>query len=370
MPGREAHYVKIGIFFLATFFLLFSGILLLGSGVIFQPESFEFESYFDTSVEGLAVGSPVKFRGVQIGSVSAIDFASNYYESRSNKPISAVLLRSRVATKHLPKTLAKSLSGAKTREERLEIFGALVKRGLRVRITTAGIAGVTYLDLDYHPPEHCPVPALEWEPEIDYVPAIPGLASHLTESLESTLDSLARVPFDKLGKDLDDLLIALGEEVARLELDPLAREAQALLEELRATNASFRDLLDSAALRQLPDEVAALVAEARKVVNEAERPLRELLDTVARAGGKVESLAAALEAKLPEAADDVQSGAAQARLALGSFRDYVQQLDERTDEILADLEVVSENLKAATEDMRGNPSRALFGEPPPDREEQ
>jgi paraquat-inducible protein B len=61
----------IGIFVVAALTLLFVAIVVFGPGDLFKRTN-KFVLYFDGSVKGLAVGAPVMFRGVSIGTVKDI----------------------------------------------------------------------------------------------------------------------------------------------------------------------------------------------------------------------------------------------------------------------------------------------------------
>ena len=61
----------IGAFVLGAVALIIIAILVFGSGRLFR-QTREFVLYFDNSVNGLRIGAPVKFKGVEIGSVKDI----------------------------------------------------------------------------------------------------------------------------------------------------------------------------------------------------------------------------------------------------------------------------------------------------------
>src|SRR5258708_39351562 len=60
-----------GAFVVGSFAVLVAAIVVVGSGRMFQ-KPVRFVCFFQGDVNGLKVGAPVKFRGVQIGAVSTI----------------------------------------------------------------------------------------------------------------------------------------------------------------------------------------------------------------------------------------------------------------------------------------------------------
>ena len=76
--STRANYFKIGVFVLAGFALLAVALIFLGAGNVFRPRIY-LETYVDGTVQGIDLGSPVKFRGVQIGRISKVDFCFNVY---------------------------------------------------------------------------------------------------------------------------------------------------------------------------------------------------------------------------------------------------------------------------------------------------
>jgi ABC-type transporter Mla subunit MlaD len=66
MATTATNHWKLGLFVLVGLFVMFGALFWLGARR-FQRTSFPAVSYFDESVQGLDVGSPVKFRGVTVG---------------------------------------------------------------------------------------------------------------------------------------------------------------------------------------------------------------------------------------------------------------------------------------------------------------
>ena len=66
----------IGIFVVVAIALVVAAVLILGSGKFFKTYP-KYVMYFEGSVKGLSVGSPVNFRGVKVGNVTEIKMLFN-----------------------------------------------------------------------------------------------------------------------------------------------------------------------------------------------------------------------------------------------------------------------------------------------------
>ncbi len=73
MASPSNHW-KLGLFVVCGVALGLTSVVVLGARGLHE-NTVSYQSYFDESVQGLDVGSPVKFRGVTIGTVSKIDIA-------------------------------------------------------------------------------------------------------------------------------------------------------------------------------------------------------------------------------------------------------------------------------------------------------
>ena len=63
---NKLSYFKIGLFVISATVLAVIGIIVLGVGSVFQRAALV-ETYIEESVQGLDIGSPMKFRGVLVG---------------------------------------------------------------------------------------------------------------------------------------------------------------------------------------------------------------------------------------------------------------------------------------------------------------
>ncbi len=73
MPSRSQK-IRLGIFIVISSFALLVLLFIVGSKEFFQDKDIYYISYRDVSVSGLEIGSPVKYLGINIGTIKSIDF--------------------------------------------------------------------------------------------------------------------------------------------------------------------------------------------------------------------------------------------------------------------------------------------------------
>lgn len=95
--------------------------------------------YFEESINGLNVGSPVVFKGVQIGKVVAIDLIANTEDLEFSIPVYAVIEpRKNVEDESLT--------------ARMKVLDELIDKGLRARLTTQSyLTGLLMIELEMLP---------------------------------------------------------------------------------------------------------------------------------------------------------------------------------------------------------------------------
>lgn len=73
MPSRSQK-IRLGIFIVVSSFALLVLLFIIGSQKYFQEKDIYYISYNNISVSGLEVGSPVKYLGINVGTIKNIDF--------------------------------------------------------------------------------------------------------------------------------------------------------------------------------------------------------------------------------------------------------------------------------------------------------
>jgi phospholipid/cholesterol/gamma-HCH transport system substrate-binding protein len=248
---------KIGLFILFGLVIFLGGLFAYGARGYLEPKV-GFETYVTGDVEGLSVGSPVKYRGVQIGKVTRISFPWREYPGHHldmGRGLVVVMFEVRTDVSPLPPG-----------EDPETFLKQWIDQGLRVRIKGQGITGTSILSIEeLDPTLHPAAFNVPWTPRSHYIPAAESQFSQMLTSVERSLRSLEKLNFQTIGRSLEKDLDALG----------------TLLEELKVTNGKLGGFVDDAQkvvkdlnLQPTVHEANALVGDLRTLT----RKLGPLVD--------------------------------------------------------------------------------------------
>ena len=260
---------KLGLFVVVSIVVTAGTVFWLGARR-FHRDAFPTVSYFDESVQGLDVGSPVKFRGVTLGTVTDITIAPDHrlVQVTSDIYVDAVV------------RLGLRRPDPKSGE-------AFMDPNLRVQLVSAGITGGRFLQTDFFDVRRYPPPRLPFDPPWNYVPS----ASSTLKSLEeAAVDILNRLPAmeDGVTEAAADLRKTLA-SVDRLALALNADDGSfnTLLVQLRTAAAHAQSALEdaklgptTASLRDTSGSVGKAVAEVSDVRDELRTSLVALRDAL------------------------------------------------------------------------------------------
>ena len=319
--SARTNYFKLGLFIISATSLILMALIFFGLGAL-HKDKIMLETYFDESVQGLDVGSPLKFKGVKIGSVQSIRFVFNKYNDIKDVPFRYVLVEMALDPESALAIKSKDLKEAITRE---------VENGLRVRIAPQGLTGTGYLEMDYvNPRTNKPLP-IDWTPEYFYVPSSPSTIARLEETFENFSKLLRKIEesgVDVAVQNINSLLLVIRQQVNDANVPGLSKNVDALVGDLRKTNENLNAIMGS---------------------KEAREALKNLGATLANMKTSTENL--------PQAIADLRKLLREVNALVATQRDEVQGLLQQGKQAF-------ENLNDLTGEAKRNPSRLLFGAPP------
>ncbi|WP_243359108.1 MlaD family protein [Fundidesulfovibrio terrae] len=320
--SMHTNYFKLGLFIICATTLVLLALVFFGLGSL-RKDKVMIETYFNESVQGLDVGSPLKFKGVKIGSVERIRFVFNKYHDIKDIPFRYVLVEMALDPE--------SALSVKSNEGLKEAITQEVEDGLRVRIAPQGLTGTGYLEMDYvNPRTNKPLP-ISWTPEYFYVPSAPSTIARLEETFETFSKLLKKIDesgVDNAIQNINSLLVVIREAVKDANVPGLSDNVNSLIVDLRKTNDHLNSMLAS---------------------KESREALKNLGETLANLKTSTENL--------PQTIADMRKLLREVNALVATQRDEVQG-------ILQQGKQAFENLNDLTGEAKRNPSRLFFGAPP------
>ena len=206
----------VGAFVIGAFALCVIALLSFG-GVSFFSKPQRFVVYFDESIHGLDLGSPVKLRGVRVGRVA--DLTVRYDERKNHSVVVVTCEFSR-------NTLTDSKGALINVSERGELQ-TLIDHGLRAQLGVLGLAtGLLFVELDFLNPAEYPADSRTTELKYAVVPAVPSAISEFQASASEILSKIRKIDFEGLSGELKKLLADTRRQVDGLDLKGVSAQWQ------------------------------------------------------------------------------------------------------------------------------------------------
>lgn len=278
----------VGAFVVCALVLLIIALVTLGSGRFFQ-RTVTFVCYFEGDVNGLSVGSPVKFKGVEIGAVSRILLRLDQPPENFRIPVLIKLDADKLRN-----------AGAEVSFEPGDVKER-IEHGLRARLESQSlVTGLLFVQLDYFP-DTVPQFVGVGEQRFQEIPTVPTRLEEAQATLKQFVVHLNQLNL----AELVDRATGAFESVQHLVSAPETKDAirslnQALLSFDRLTvtvNGKVAPLSQS--VEGATDETKAAAAN----IEQAAKTLRTLIEP----GSPV-------EVKLTQTLDDVSAAARSLRV--------------------------------------------------------
>lgn len=280
MASPTNHW-KLGLFVLAGAVLAVATVGVLGAFSMRQ-EVGSYVSYFDESVQGLEIGSPIKFRGVTIGAVGNIDVAVDHRHVEVTSEIgTAVLAR-----------LGLDVAAGPVREELAKKLEQAID--LRAQLVSSGLTGVKFLQLDFFTVADHPPPELPFPVPSNYIPATSSMMKDLETSLVRTMNDLPKIAEQvaRILSRIEGIVNELGDS----ELVPQVLKALALLRETVArVNEILARIGGDQGLLQSVQRSSNAIGDTAHTADGLGDELEATMRTVQDAAKSIRKLASALE---------------------------------------------------------------------------
>ena len=230
---NHAHYSKIGFAVLiATVATVVTLIWLGGLGEGDDP--FYAETYYDKSVSGLSVGSPVNFRGVTVGKVAALDFVGNHYNV-VGKDNSRIYIRLAFDRKTLRIAERKCCDAE-------SLLAKLVDEvGLRATVTASGITGLSRIECDFFP-DAPPPPPISWTPRSPYIPPKVSLLEDFSSAATRVMNQINAMDFTAVWSNISATVDHVAESAKSLRgiMEERRADLGQIVEDAADATASFK----------------------------------------------------------------------------------------------------------------------------------
>jgi phospholipid/cholesterol/gamma-HCH transport system substrate-binding protein len=302
---------KLGLFVIVGVGLALAVLIVLGARR-WNDQTVTFVSFFDESVQGLEVGSPVKFRGVTIGRVAAIDVALDHRH---------VQVTNELFVEQLGRLDLRFAHGA----ARTELNGP------KMQLAQAGITGVKFMLLDYFDGNAYPPLTLPFKTPPNTIASTPSTMKNLEDSVVRTANQFPDIASALLGtvSRLNDLMADVDSEQLPASAAATLAEGKTTLRELRTQVQA----LNAGALSQQAEQTMTsfnqTLANTDKLLSRLESD-KGLLRSAERAANSMNEVARGAQAVGPELEQTLR----EVRDAARSVHRFVDALQRDPDMLL------------------------------------
>jgi paraquat-inducible protein B len=341
--AKAANTKLIGLFVLAGIALVVLVVVIFGGARLFQPVQ-PFTMYFSNSVQGLSAGSPVMFRGVNVGQVTSVELWFNR---------SKALFLTQVNINIFPRSYhaVGELKGSPEKE-----IARLVKDGLRAQLIPISlVTGQLGIGLDMAPgtpgfllTTDAGVPRDDKVPEI---PTVPSTIERIETTVQRLLAVVEKANMDQISHDVEATLRQVRELITMPELrdmivrtDQTVRTAETTMQDVKQLVGRIDKEVGPSltSLRAAASSADATMADARKLVPVLQQDLAQVGPLLDKLGGAL----TAAQALLQNANATVEPGS---------------PLQYQIANALRELTLTMRSLRGLTDALEQSPNSILFG---------
>lgn len=333
--SRKANPTAIGIFVLGAIALLVVGLAVFGSGKFFTRQT-RIVAFFHGNIQGLNVGSAVTLRGVDVGTVTAIQLRYDVDTARLLIPVYMELDPSRLQ-------LSEPLTAAELATH--EPLKAAIAKGLHARLASQSlVTGQLLVELNFDPNEPSSVTGAD--PSTVEIPTAQS-------DIEKLKGALSRLPLDEIAASA----LKLMQDSDRLVNSP---DVTKMLNDLVGASDNLDELITA-----VRGDLPALIADLRETSGaghdtmvSAQDAMKELRTTLATARQQI------VASDVPGATKAAIAALQQAQKALADANSLIapnspQRYD--IDQALRNLTATTRSLRVFADDLERRPNAVIVG---------
>ena len=233
--SKKANVFLIGTFVIIGIVMFILSILVF-SKTDFFSKKVTFCSTFNTPLDGLNVGSPVKFKGVSIGIVKKIEIV---FDDVSNEAVTLVEF-------DINPDLFRSYKDKKLHFDDYDAFyREQIGRGLAAKLSMESIlTRKLYIGLDYFPMKNRTLIARSLTVnKCTQMPTVPTEFEELKNSINTIANKLARIDIEGIMGKVSDLIDSTNKKVDSIDFE-MVNYAMASITDVLSFDSSTRQSLD------------------------------------------------------------------------------------------------------------------------------
>ena len=326
--ATELHKTRVGIFVCLGFALIIAA-LLIWSHISWGGSPRTYSCYFSESVQGLTLNSPVRFRGITVGSVSHIGIAPDgelaeiFFQVSPNSGF------------------------------------AVDSDTMYIHITGNLLTGIKYLEIEMIGDRSKPNMNFPFEP--DY----PVVGTYHTVSPEDIFYQLTKLIEDlnvkSISTSITNILAGVQLVLGQNNIAPLVSNITVTSENIREISASLKVSVTKDNVAVLYTNLNQAVANFRAVSDTLQGSLNDetVSNIVFNITDTTDSVNQMVKVITPE---DIRAFADSLQKLIVHANMLVNMTSEEVEDLLEEVQRSAVNVRAFTEALRARPGQTLFGE--------
>lgn len=308
---KRARPELIGAFVLGAVALVVAAVVILGSGRLFR-KTYRFVLFFDSNVNGLRLGAPVKFRGVEVGRVTDIRLSISQLDGVQPRRFSRIAIPVLIEIDH-----ERIMAGG---ARRLDLddprqVERLIQDGLRGQLALESIlTGVLYVNLEMRPSTR-PRLLLPRSSAYHEIPTLPTQLEQIQDQVAEIVAKLNETDFQGFVDSTKGTSDSIREFIESPQVRGTVESMQSTLDNMNATLTQLRG-----AIRRMDAKMDPLMTDADRLMLDTDHTMKQAEATLGSLQASIEP-DSPLAYKLNQTLDQVSATAASMR----QLTDYLQR---------------------------------------------